>query len=320
MTKLRLSYRSRSVLSQETLRDFQVSVRLNWIACGSASCCYAVARLARGDKPVAAEIVAALGEPTADLRRFLAERHVAAEPFFANLVPASVTIVANRELAQTTLTKTVGRGRADALVELTAGLLTACEQAYFRAFPQLLDELELRSRPLRELWEASGPGLLVGVGRRTDPRLLLDEATVAVVQPFAGGGGGSYAPYNSVAIEAVLANPHPQLPETVRLAWLLSTLNADLPEFVELLSPGTALPVMQLAMLPAVLEAAADVEQVRPGDGLLAAAAEAWGAPRPAGDQTFEVVEKWWAFSRLNRAPWNVALTALEHLLLERKA
>jgi hypothetical protein len=116
----------------------------------------------------------------------------------------------------------------------------------------------------------------------------------------------------------VLANPHPKLPETVRLAWLLSTLNADLPEFVELLAPGTAETVMQLAMLPAVLEAAADVEQVRADGDLLATAAEAWRAPRPAGDRTTEIVGKWWSFSRQARAPWNVALTALERLLVEQ--
>jgi hypothetical protein len=205
------------------------------------------------------------------------------------------------------------------LSDLTAGLLTACEQAYFQAFPSLLDELDLRSRPLRELWEACGPGMLFSVGKRTDRRLLADEATVVLVQPFAGGGGTSHAPYNLVTIEAVLTNSLPQLPETVRLAWLLSTLNADLPEFVELLKPGTASTVMQLAMLPAVLEAAADVEAVRPADGLLATAAEAWQVPRPAGAQTLEIVEKWWSFSRQAQAPWNVSLTALEHLLLERR-
>ena len=41
-------------------------------------------------------------------------------------------------------------------------------------------------------------------------------------------------------------------------------------------APGTAAVVMQLAMLPAVLEAAADVELVRPDDGLLREAAAAW--------------------------------------------
>lgn len=297
-----------------------MSTRLNWIASPSASCFYAVARLAAGKQPVVPQIADALGGATAELIRFLQGCKVAVEPFFEHLVPAAASIAANRDLARAALTKSVGRDRAEALVDLAAGLLTTCEQAYFQAFPGLVDELDLRSWPLRELWDVGGPGLLVGVGKRTDRRLIVDEATVALVQPFAGGGGSSHAPYNLLTIEAVLTNSLPQLPETVRLAWLLSTLNADLPEFVELLKPGTAAAVMQLALLPAVLEAAADVESVRPDSTLLAAAADAWQVPRPAGPRTLEIVEKWWVFTKAKQAPWNIALTALEQLLIEGQA
>jgi hypothetical protein len=297
-----------------------MSLRLNWLASPSASCFYAAAQLAAGRKPVVPAVAAALERPTADLLRFLIDRNTAIEPFFDHLIPCAAVTAANRDLARTVLTKVAGRDRAESLAELTAGLLTGCEQAYFRAFPNLANELELRSRPLRELWDVGGPGLLVGAGRRTDRRLIVDEATVVLVQPFSGGGGTSHAPYNLVTIEAVLANSLPQLPETVRLAWLLSTLNADLPDFVELLKAGTAATVMQLALLPAVLEAAADVDAVRPKDSLLAEAADAWNVPRPAGEQTIAVVEKWWKFRQANQAPWNIALTALEHLLTERTA
>lgn len=292
-----------------------MALRLNWVASASASCFYAVARTAAGHKTVLPEVAAALASATENLNRFLTARGIAAAVFFEHLVPQAVATEANRELAQAVLTKTIGRDRAVSLVEPTTGLLTACEQAYFRAFPRLLDELELRHRPLRELWEARGPGLMASVDRLTDRRLVVDEATVAVVQPLGGGGGCSYAPYNRVTIEAVLTNPLEQLPETVRLAWLLSTLNADLPEFVELLGPGRATIVVSLAMLPAVLEAAAEVELVRLDDALLATAAAAWGAPLPDGARSSAILRKWWTFSRSAAAPWNVALTALEALL-----
>jgi hypothetical protein len=228
-----------------------------------------------------------------------------------------VTIDANRELALSALTKVVGRGRGGPHVERLAGLLTGVEQAYFRAFPQLADELDLRSRPLRELWEAHGPGLLAAVGRLTDKRLIPDEATAAVVQPFAGGGGAAYAPCNTLTIEAVLANSLPRLPETLRLAWLAAQLNADLPDFVELLPPGTSEQTVALAMLPAVLDAAADLELVRPADELLPEAVDGWEAPLPAGGQTIAVVGNWWRTHRASPAPFNVALTALERLLRE---
>lgn len=292
-----------------------MAIRLNWVASASASCFYAVARSATGESSPPAQVAAALGDAADELRRFLQAYNIPATPFFAHLVPTAVTVAGNRELAQAVLTKTVGRDRARPLVEPTAGLFTSCEQAYVRSFPRLLDELELRHRPLRELWEARGPGLQTIVGRLTDRRTVVDEATVAVVQPQAGGGGAAYAPYNTVAVEAVLTNSIERLPETVRLAWLLSTLNADLPEFVELLGAGRAATVVSLAMLPAVLDAAAEVELVRPDDTLLATAAEAWCVPLPDGLQSLDVVGRWWKFTRSAAAPWNVALTALEALL-----
>jgi len=297
--------------------DNFMALRLNWVASAGASCFYAVARTAAGRVSVLPDVTSALAAATENLNAFLTSQGIAAAAFFDHLVPLAVANEANRELARLALTKTAGRDRAALLAEQTAGLLTDCEQAYFRACPGLLDELELRHRPLRELWEARGPGLLTTVGRLTDRRLVVDEATVAVVQPLGGGGGGSHAAYNLATIEAMLTNPLEQLPETVRLAWLLSVLNADLPEFVELLGPGRGPTVVTLAMLPAVLESAVEVELVRPDDGLLATAAAAWQAPLPDGDRSLEIVRKWWTFTRLAGAPWNVALTALDSLLYE---
>ena len=53
-----------------------------------------------------------------------------------------------------------------------------------------------------------------------------------LVQPVLGGAGAAHWLYNSVHIEAVLANPVAELPEVVRLGWLLAQLNFDLPMFV----------------------------------------------------------------------------------------
>jgi len=250
----------------------------------------------------------------------------------------------------------VGAGSAEPHAAAVGGLISSLEAACDLAFPKLGDELELRSRPLRELWEAHGPGLLAAIGRSTDKRLLVDEATVLLVQPFAAGGGGAaYAATNTVALEAVLANPHPRLPETVRLAWLVSQLSADLPDFVEALPPGTAEAVMAWGMLPAALDAAADLEVVRPGADLPALAAEAWELPTPqrppeaalpvdAGPSTAvpgdtvsgdtvsgdtvsgdtvsaatlgEVTAGWWSAYRARPVPFAVALAALARLFQE---
>jgi hypothetical protein len=286
-----------------------------------ASCYYAVARLAAGRIPVQTEISTAIGEPTAALVGYLGGNGLPTEAVCERLVSAAATSDSARETARTTLVRAVGAGRAEASVERLAGLLSALEAAYHRAFPTIGDELALRSRPLWELWEAHGPGLLAAAGRATDKRLLVDEATVLLVQPFgAGGGGAAFAASNTVALEAVLANPHPRLPETVRLAWLVSRLQADLPEFAESLPAGAAEPTIAWGMLPAVLDAAADLEVVRPADDLLAHAAEAWELPGSGGEgcaKAAEAVAGWWAAYRARPVPFPVALAALARLLAE---
>ena len=64
-----------------------------------------------------------------------------------------------------------------------------------------------------------------------------------------------------MVIEAVLANPRFELPEVVRLGWLLAMLNFDLARYRDPLSDAER--VLPLAMIPPVLAAAAEVELTR---------------------------------------------------------
>jgi hypothetical protein len=301
--------------------DFLMPTVTRWRAMPRVACFYAAGRLARGDAPALSEISAAPADATAELVRFLAAAGLPVETVCERLVSAAGSVDSTREAARVALVRAVGTQRAETHVAALAGLLRSLEAAFDRAFPTLGDELELRSRPLRELWEAHGPGLLAAVGRSTDKRLLVDEATVLIVQPFAAAGGGAaYPQTNSVAVEAVLANPHPRLPETVRLAWLVGRLQADLPDFVESLPAGAAETTMAWGMLPAVLEAAVDLEVVRPADDLVSAAAEAWRLPSPHGAPIATLAEAtagWWAAYRARPVPFTVALAALDRLLRE---
>lgn len=298
--------------------------QLQWLVSGSAACFYDAARLAEGDMPVLAGAAECLRGPLAELRHFEAAHGHGGRDFFDHLVPIAATIESNRALAESVLSKIAGRGRSDSEVTLLAGLIGDCERAYFAAFPKLMDELALRGGPLRELWEAHGPGLLAAVGRATDPHLIVEAATVALVQPFAGGGGRSYPANNLVVIEAVLANPIPDLPETVRLAWLLSTLNADLPEYAEALEPGTPpaqiAATVGLAVLPAVLDAAASLDLVHPSEELLLRAVDAWQTPAAGNPKLAQLLGQWWMFAKQARAPWKVALAAMQKMLLGKGA
>ncbi len=99
----------------------------------------------------------------------------------------------------------------------------ACIELYSQEHPDLLHQLELRSRPLKEQWEAHGPGLMVGMKHL----LLGKEApnTAFLVLPVLGGGGLLHGTGDSFHIEAVLANENPVLPEILRVAWLLAQAN-----------------------------------------------------------------------------------------------
>jgi hypothetical protein len=120
-------------------------------------------------------------------------------------------------------------------------------------------------------------------------------------------------------MEAVFNNPLDDLPETVRLGWLLSTLNLDLPRYSETLR-RERLPLLAcLAMLPAALAAAEDVELIgRPPS--LSRALTAWRlAPDGAAQSLAETLSQWWTTYQDSRPPWGVALAALDQLLSAEK-
>ncbi len=106
-------------------------------------------------------------------------------------------------------------------------LILQAERALLQVYPDLEEQLRLRVRPIQEQWETCGPGLLraitkiLGASQRTETTPI-----VVLVQPVLGGAATAYAGQGLVVMEALLANPHPGLPETLRLAWGVSQLIA----------------------------------------------------------------------------------------------
>jgi len=292
-----------------------MAVELRWIASSAASCFHLAAALADGVEPAQPELFAAFCEPAAALVQAIVALGVEPVQFFDRLVPLAVNFDGNRMLAEVVLNK-VGRDRhATALAGQLAGLLGDLKRVQATVQPKLLDELELRAGPLREQWEGRGPGLLAGIGRLTEPGILVEQADVLVVYPVAGGGGAAHLAHNAVSIEAVLANPWPQLPEVARLAWLIAQLNLDLPRFTETLRDPRR--VAALAMIPPTLAAADDVELVHDDPSTLSLALQAW---RPGGrdeSAAADCLERWWKTWSAGRTDWPVALAALELMLAD---
>jgi hypothetical protein len=289
--------------------------RLRWLVSQSASSLHAAAAIVRGQTLVDAEVAAALAEPAAELQREMQIFELPESRFWRMLCSLATTFDNNRQLAKMAAYRTLGHASPAQLSERIGGRISDLEAALRRLRPDLLSELQLRAKPLREQWEARGPGMLRQLIQSTEERLMVDHADVVLVVPVLGGGGEAQLQNNSVRIEAVLANPHPQLPETVRLAWMLAQLHLDLPMFAEELPAERVAWLAALAMIPPTLAAAQHVELAEFNDQMVQFAIDAWQVPTSLGVETVDVLMRWWEAYVESRPPFEVAFKALDEML-----
>lgn len=289
---------------------------LRWKAPLLTTCLHLADGLVRGLPPVDPRLAEAAAEPAARLRASIEACGVPPGRMWRQLAGLSGLNDSPRQVAETALVKTIGRvDRLDAAVSYLAGTLADLLAAVRTNLPNLSEELALRQRPLREQWEARGPGLLFQIGALTEQELMPEQADVLLVYPAFGGAGTAHLSQNSVRIEAVLANPHAELPEIVRLAWLASQLQLDLPIHGENVQADRLPHVARLAMLPVALEAAETVELVRRSPQLAGHALRAWHLAVPPGLDIVGLVTDWWETYKLDRPPFRVALQALDQMI-----
>lgn len=280
------------------------------------SALHAAAAIAKGKTLVDPALAAALAEPAAALQQEIVAAGLPAAAFRRALGGFATQFDAPRQLVERAVVKVLGGGpRADLLVAKMTAVLTSVVQAFQKCCPNAAEALKLRERPLREQWEARGNGLLRQIANLTDEHLLASEATVLLIQPALGGGGEAHLQQNAVSFEAVLTNPVPQLPEVLRLAWLLAQLQCDLPVFSDHVNAQRLPHVAAFALLPAVLHAAAEVELGEFSPEQIARACDAWQLPKLADVDTAGLVHDWWQTYLTDRPAWPVALTALDQML-----
>jgi hypothetical protein len=288
---------------------------LRWIASVSASCFHAAAAQDAGRALVEPKLATALAPGIESLRAQFDASGVARERFIRHLVPLSAGIENNRELAAAAWRKAMSAAPDDITISPLAAAMARLKHDFASELPDLLDELELRAAPLVEQWDARGPGLLASVGRLTEADLVVEQADVILVHPALGGGGEAHLAYNSVRIEALLANPHAQLPEVARLAWFISQLSLDLPMYSEKID-GARLPrVAALAMIPPVLAAAEQVELARYDDATLRLALQAWEVADADVENVAVTLDTWWRTYTEAPMPFAVGLVALDKML-----
>ncbi len=292
-----------------------VDIKLNWTTSLPVSCLYAADCLLH-NRPFADPAMSdALADPVARLQEALREERLPVEAIWSHVVPLAANFPGQLELATVALTKVIGRTEAQSRIGWLRGLLIDIRNAFTRAVPGSADDLAAGIEPLRQKWNLEGIGLLATMVNWTEPEIIVEEATVCLVHPVVGGGGAGHLPYNLAVIEAVPDDPLPELPEIVRLVWMLSTLNLDVPRYSESIENNRLGTVAALAMIPVALTAAAELRLTKQLPETLGLAVQSW---MPAPEKATEwktALEQWWETYSTMRPPWPTALKGLEVLL-----
>lgn len=270
-----------------------------------------------GGKPFIDQAFAAELAPTAaELERWARQHSLPTAVFWRQLLTLSAEIPSNDQLAQRLLGRLMPGAAAPSSTAQLAAALAACEAVVRRRFPRMLEELTLRITPLQLAWEARGPGLLYMLGEATDPDFIVQSATVCLVQPVVGGDGAAHLLTNRVHLEALLTDVDPALPETLRLAWLLGQLNLDRPIYSENVHGHALAEVAELALLPAIIHAAEQLQLAQFTPQTIQLALALW-LRTPAEQQVplQEVLTAWWETASAADWSWNTSLTALSRML-----
>ena len=292
-----------------------MSIEVTWRPSLTASALHAAEAMARKQSIADSRLAAAIREPALQLANEIRAAQLPTARFWSHLIPLSATISGRKQLVETAVAKTTGRGpQFESVVSNIQACVTAVEGAVRTALPNLNEELPLREGPLREQWEARGAGMLQQIGWLTEETLIPPNCEVVLVHPAQGGGGEAHLVYNSVRIEAVLANPVAELPEAVRLGWLIAQLQIDMPAHSENINADRLPHIARYAMLVPALIAAESVELVRFAPDEVGRAIEAWRLAVPPGVDAASVISEWWQTYQDAKPPWRVALAALDQM------
>lgn len=287
-----------------------MTIALHWQLNPLATYYHAAVAVYRG-LPVDERAEAALAEPVAMLRDALQEERVPVERFLDVVRFFAIEFPTSQALAEVALRKTIGAMEANPpRVRRFTRALQAIRQSAAETLPAFDDALETSFRSLQHDWERIGPGILGSAVPWTDPDLLVGQATVLGLQRVVGGMGSANLAGNRVAIEILESDVAPPLPEVVRLAWLLSQLNLDLPRFSDEITPARRERVIALAMVPVVLTAAQTAGACAEPPNL-ENALRLWLPQEPQ----MTTVAEWWDVYRTMRPTWPNALRALDEPL-----
>jgi hypothetical protein len=228
-------------------------------------------------------------------------------------------INSNSALANQLITEH-GQGFVEqSLFQRLTGSITDVEAAFKLLFPKYVEQFDYRIRPLQEQWIGYGSGFLAHIRRLTRSDELIREACVIGVQPILGGAGRAHVEHQAIHIEAVLTNPLPELPEVVRLGWLLSQLHSLGFRSQLTYSQESLRNLLPIAMLIPSLAAAEVLELTQCNEAIAELAIENWNIAIPANQdvltELIPLLMDWWETCLKTKPDWSVAIKALAQRL-----
>src|SRR5262249_42108900 len=116
-------------------------------------------------------------------------------------------------------------------------------------------------------------------------------------------------------IEAAPSDPVNELPEIVRLGWLISMLNLDLPRYCEKINPKRLTMTAGLAMFPVALKAASEINLAQCDEGTIRLAIGTWLPDVESGPEITTALCDWWNTYCAMRPELPTALAALDQLI-----
>jgi hypothetical protein len=230
-------------------------------------------------------------------------------------------IFRDTEMQQACTVALMWSGCNEMQVDQTAKAITSrlsdARLGFLQRFPKLSEQLDLRSKPLRERWDTFGQGMLREVGRLIwgEPPSDWWPASVSamMVQPMRGGDGGYDVDRNKIWMEAILTDVDPEVPEILRMVWLITRLAID-SHIREKSADQSLATAWSLVSVPLVLSAGKELELVRTKELPIRRAMELW----QFGDAgAAETLSEWWRqFCGANQ-PLPAALRVLDQRLVD---
>jgi len=322
-------------------------LKLNWIAATTLSLLRAVEAAGRTSTRTSLkspEHVATMRDQAARITDRLVSASVVEADFWDHLVDEVVSCGNDPPLTSPLCEVALLRaGHSQLQSDQTAAAifrsLETCRRVFRSDSPRLAEQLGLRYAPLKQAYEAYGPGMLRSIGNQiwngSPPRDWWPRrATVHAVQPIMTGAAGRSTGQASVWIEAVLTDISPEVPEWLRLVQQLTEMAVETHTRTHAShfgedpskpsnSSSTELP-WSLGIVPLILDQAADRGLTSASPMPLATALRLWRAPgeRSLNPDRFigplsDVLETWWVDVGSQATAFPIALKQLSSRLAE---